>query len=116
MQFVNLNKPSCAEKYFTFNWHLPKAMSKVTLSTQMGGGWHALSVEGALLDIAKCWRAGAAEQLKGGVLDSNNQWRTTPDGTHYIVRAWRRFGQNHLGTVFLDDGSVVEVWDGDISG
>ena len=99
---------------FTFHWHLPGARLKVQTCEEIQKSWSPCSVEAALLNIAALWKEGRATEFKGGLLDENHQWACDSNGP--IIRNWRQFAPNQMGTVYLHDGTVVEVWDGNISG
>lgn len=100
---------------FTFLCHLPNCRVKTITSAEMAAGWSPVSAEAALLNIAHLWSEGRVLHLKGGVLDEDYQWRCDSAGK-VVIRQWRKFGPNQLGTVYLDDGTVVEIWNGNISG
>ena len=94
---------------FIFHCHIEGARTLTLTSDHLTATWSPASAEAALLNIAQFWAQGQALNLKGGVLDGDYQW-VTDGGGNYVTRAWRKFGDNHMGSVWFEDGSVVEIW------
>lgn len=98
---------------FTFHCHLEGARTLTLTSDHLTATWSPASAEAALLNIANLWAEG--REVDRNVLNEEFQWAVDDNGNR-ITRAWRKWGPNHMGSVFFQDGSVVEIWDGNISG